>query len=67
MPGDVGLVAKAIDTIASWFFSEDGFNALRKRRALRAKKKECQDALAENRWDDLRRLTAEYDRLSQQP
>ncbi len=25
MPSDVGLVAKAIDTVASWFFSPTGY------------------------------------------
>jgi hypothetical protein len=64
MPGDVGLVAKAVDTIASWFLSEDGFNEHRKRRAMQAKKEECRRALMDNDWDRLRKLTLELKRMS---
>ena len=67
MPGDVGLVAKVVETIFSWVVSEDGFKEMQKRSRLKAKKKECQHALAEHRWDDLRTLTAEYERLSNEP
>jgi hypothetical protein len=64
MPGDVGLVAKTIDTIFGWFVSEDGFKEMQKRRALAAKKEEARHALIDHRWDDLRRITAELERLS---
>jgi len=67
MPGDVGLVAKVVETIFSWVVSEDGFKEMQKRSRLKAKKKECQNALAEHRWDDLRTLTAEYERLCNAP
>lgn len=65
MAGDAGLVAKAIETLFSWFVSEDGFKEVQKRRALAAKKKECLNALHARRWDELRRCTDEYERLSQ--
>lgn len=32
MPGDVGLVAKAIDTVMSWVLDENGMGEWRKRR-----------------------------------
>lgn len=32
MPGDVGLVAKVLDTVFSWFTSEDGFREMQSRR-----------------------------------
>lgn len=63
---DVGAVAKLVDTVASWFMSEGGFNEFRKRAQLRAKRAAAQTALREHRWDDLRRLTAELERLSTQ-
>lgn len=65
--GDVGAVAKVIDVIFSWWTSEAGRLQEKKRKELRKKKEECQRALHENRWDDLRRLTAEYERLSNAP
>lgn len=62
--GDVGAVAKVIDTIASWLMDEDGYAELKKRRALKAKKEECRRALLDHRWNDLRRLTDELERMS---
>jgi len=64
MPGDVGLVAKLVDTVFSWFTDEAGYLEIKKRRALAAKKEECRRALLDNRWDDLKRLTDELRRLS---
>ena len=32
MPGDVGLVAKLLDTVFSWFTSEQGFAEAKKKR-----------------------------------
>ena len=64
MPGDAGLVAKAVETVFSWFTDEDGFKEMQKRRKLRAKKEECRQALIDNRFHDLARLTAELERLS---
>jgi hypothetical protein len=66
MPGDVGLVSKAIETIFSYFTDEDGYKEMAKRAALKKKKEECRRALIENRFVDLARLTAELERLSQQ-
>lgn len=63
---DVGAVATLVNTVASWFMSEGGFNEFRKRAQLRAKRDEAKRALQEHRWDDLRRLTAELERLSTQ-
>jgi hypothetical protein len=53
-------------TVVSWFTNEAGRNELLRRRTLLAKKKECLDALRDHRWDDLRRLTDEFERLSTQ-
>jgi len=64
MPGDVGLVSKVVETIFSYFTDEDGFKEALKRKRLKAKKEECKRALAENRFVDLARLTAELERLS---
>lgn len=64
MPGDVGLVAKLLDTVFSFFTDENGLREMRKRSLLASKRKECQRALLEHRFDDLRRLTDELQRLS---
>lgn len=32
MPGDVGLVSKLVETVFSWFVSEDGFREMQSRR-----------------------------------
>lgn len=64
MPGDVGLVAKVVESIFSWFVSEDGRLEMVKRVRLKAKKEECRRALLDNRFDDLKRLTDELQRLS---
>jgi hypothetical protein len=65
----LGLIAAAVSltyTLVSWFTNEAGRNEILRRRALLAKKKECLDALRDHRWDDLRRLTDEFERLSTQ-
>jgi hypothetical protein len=53
-----------IDKIFSWWTDEAGRIEIRKRAALRAKREECRRALLDNRWDDLKRLTDELQRLS---
>jgi hypothetical protein len=63
----IGPIAKAVETIFSWLTDEDGMAEMLKRRKLRAKKEECRQALIDNRFDDLKRLTAELERLSDQP
>ncbi len=50
MPGDVGLVAKVIETLVNKFLDEDQIPELLKRRKLAGLKKECQDALLRNDW-----------------
>lgn len=62
--GDVGLVAKAVDTILGWFTDEAGYLEMQKQRALNVKKEACRKALLDNRFDDLVRLTGELQRLS---
>jgi hypothetical protein len=52
--------------VFGWWTDEAGRIEAQKRSALRDKKKECQRALSENRLADLRRLSAEYERLSDQ-
>lgn len=64
MPGDVGLVAQLVDTVFGWWASESGRIEMQKRRALRNKKEECRRALLDHRFDDLRRLTDELQRLA---
>ena len=67
VPGDVGLVAKLVQVIFSWATDEDGLRELLLKKKLANKRSECAKALADNRFDDLKRLTAELERLSQQP
>ncbi len=67
MPGDVGLVAQLVNTFARFFMDEDGYAELRKRRLLKAKKEECRRALLDHRFDDLKRLVDELERLSSSP
>lgn len=57
MPGDVGAVATLLNTVASWFLSEDGYAEFAKKRELAKLKKECQDALARNDWPALAAAT----------
>jgi hypothetical protein len=64
MPGDVGLVAKLVDTVFSWFTDEAGYLEIKKQRAIASKKEECRRALLDNRWADLKRLTDELHRLA---
>jgi hypothetical protein len=67
MPSDVGLVAKAIDTVFGWFVDEAGYLEMVKRRALRTIKEDCRRALIDNDWDRLRQCIAEYERLCNAP
>ena len=62
--GDVGLVAKLVDTVFGWWASESGRLEQQKRNRLRAKKEECRRALLDNRFDDLKRLTDELQRMA---
>ena len=64
MAGEVGAVAKVVETVFSWFTDEDGFKEMQKRRRLKAKKEECRRALLDNRFADLTRLTDELQRLA---
>jgi hypothetical protein len=67
MPGDVGLVSKAIETIFSYFTDEDGYKEMAKRSALKKAKKECTDALARNDWAALDAATTRLRDLSAKP
>ena len=58
MAGDVGLVAKLIDTLVGAFLKEDQIPERMKRRKLKKLKEECQDALARNDWVALADATA---------
>jgi hypothetical protein len=62
--GDVGAVAKAVDTIASWFMSEAGYGEFKKRRLVEAKKREIAGALARGDYGAVSRGIAELRRLS---
>lgn len=62
--GDVGSVATLINTVASWFMSEDGYAEWSKRRALQKKAEEAHDALDKNDWDALRKHVADLKRMS---
>lgn len=50
--------------VASWWLDESGRLEMNKRKVLREKKAECLKALADGRWDDLKHLTDELQRLS---
>jgi len=67
MMGDVGAVATVINTVASWFMSEDGYAEWSKRRKLASLRSEAAKALAQNDWPEHRRIVAELKRLSDKP
>jgi hypothetical protein len=52
------------EKIFSWWTDEAGRIEIQKRAKLRAKKEECRRALLEHRFTDLRRLSAELERMS---
>lgn len=64
IPEAVGAGLTVIEKIFSWWTDEAGRLEIKKRAALRAKKEECRRALIDNRWDDLKRLTDELQRIS---
>lgn len=64
LPEAVGAGLTLTEKIFSWWTDEAGRIEIRKRARLRAKKEECQRALLEHRFTDLRRLTDELERLS---
>lgn len=55
--GDVGLIAKAFETIFSAFIDEDKIPEILKRRKLKALKEECRRALIDNDWERLAQST----------
>ena len=67
MPGDVGLVAKVIETIVNKFLDEDQIPELLKRRKLRALKEECRRALIDNDWDRLKSATEQLRDTASKP
>jgi len=64
IPEAAGAGLSLADHIFMWFTDESGRIEIKKRARLRAKKEECRRALLDNRWDDLKLLTAELERLS---
>lgn len=67
MPGDVGLVAGFLDTLAKWGLSESGYGEWSKRRKLKAKKEEARRALIDNDFDALKRHIDELRDLAAKP
>lgn len=65
-----GLVGAAL-TLALKVFGyatdEEGLREQQKRKALANKKEECRKALIDNRFDDLKRLTDELERIANAP
>ena len=51
MPGDIGLVSQAINTLFSWFTSEDGLAEVQKRMKGTRLEKECASL-----WGEYKRL-----------
>lgn len=67
MPGDIGAVATLLNTVASWFMSEDGYAAFRKRRQLAALREQADAALAKRDMAEHARIVAELERLANAP
>lgn len=67
MPGDVGAVATLLNTVASWFMSEDGYAEFAKRRQLAALRKDADAALEKNDFVEHARVVDELRRLSSKP
>lgn len=65
--GDVGAVAALINTVASWVLSPDGMAEWSRRRALKSKKQEVLDALANHDFDALDKHIRELRALSSKP
>ncbi len=66
MPGDVGMVAGLLDTIAKWVLSEDGYGTWSKARKLAALKIKAQQAIEDGNWTAAHALTDELSRLANQ-
>lgn len=64
IPGAAGAGLTLVEKVFSWWTDEAGRIEIKKRAALRSKKEECKRALIDNRWDDLKHLTDELQRLS---
>lgn len=68
MPGDVGLVAKALTPIIEWVLGPDGLEQLTKKRLMDRRDQQAQEMLKHARtqedWDALRDFVAESKRLS---
>lgn len=67
LPGDVGLVAKAVEKIAGFFMDEDGFKEVQVRLQLRAKKKDILYEAKRRNWPRVRVLIDEFERMSDRP
>lgn len=64
MQSSVGAVATLINTVASWFMSEDGYAEWRKRKDLAMLRKAADTALAQGNLREHRRVMSELERLS---
>ena len=64
MPDPIGPALTLAEKVFSWWTDEAGRLAIQKRARLRHKREECQRALDDKRFVDLRRLTDELERLS---
>lgn len=71
MPGDVGLVAKLVDSVFTWFVGEDGYAAMKKERLMKQRDEIAQGMLkhatTQQDWDALRAYADESERLSREP
>ena len=63
LPEAAGAGLTLIEKVFSWWTDEAGRIEIQKRANIRAKKQECQRALLEHRFADLRRCTDELERL----
>lgn len=70
-PGDVGLVAKLLDSLLTWAVGEGGIAALRKDRLMKERDRTAQEMLKHARtsedWAALRAYADESERLSREP
>ncbi len=71
MPGDVGAVAKLVETVAGWFLSEEGYGEFKTRRELSKAKqaavRRLQAARSKEDWAAVRDAIYALERLSARP
>lgn len=64
MPGDVGLVAGAVEVFAKFFLSEEGYGEFKVRRTVEEKRRELVKAVQTRDWAHVRAVLPELERLS---